>query len=306
MAAYNRAMVARAMVAQGEIKKHGYNIGQLGRCDAAGDIMELKNFEGFEKKEYGYTKDDGYVRHLDGSCLDRPLDMPGSQRKIMKIFVAIAIVIAGCMLFSAMHGIKKQVKDNRVAVEENLAHEVSYDLPILVDVIEVSDFESLKQSLTDAGMTIYDNTTEQDAAAGNISLVKLPAGLSELDAANMLVNKGIANLNAADASRLMNGSWNLEIKRDETLYARLTYTDFTSGDRQSAIQNAIMVEGFDPASVDQNASGIDEVGNMYQSGTTKSNTTTYTWKVSVIPLSDVFDISGLPEDALYVGIRLSV
>ncbi len=37
----------------------------------------------------------------------------------------------------------------------------------------------------------------------------------------------------------------------------------------------------------------------------KSDGEKYTWRVSVIDLSEVYDISGLPNTAFFVGIRFS-
>ena len=32
---------------------------------------------------------------------------------------------------------------------------------------------------------------------------------------------------------------------------------------------------------------------------------TYSWRVSVVPLSEVYSVAGLPENALFVGIRFT-
>lgn len=49
----------------------------------------------------------------------------------------------------------------------------------------------------------------------------------------------------------------------------------------------------------------DEVGNTFQTGTVDIDGDTYTWRVSAAPLSDKYDIKGLPGTAAYVGIRLT-
>ena len=49
----------------------------------------------------------------------------------------------------------------------------------------------------------------------------------------------------------------------------------------------------------------DEVGNTFQTGTVDIDDVTYTWRVSAAPLSDKYDIKGLPSTAAYVGIRLT-
>ena len=64
-------------------------------------------------------------------------------------------------------------------------------------------------------------------------------------------------------------------------------------------------EGFDPATIAEDGMGVDEVGNTFKQGTVDVDGTAYTWKVSALPLSEMYDISGLPETAVYVGVRLS-
>ena len=68
---------------------------------------------------------------------------------------------------------------------------------------------------------------------------------------------------------------------------------------------AIAAEGFDPATIAEDGMGVDEVGNTFKQGTVDVDGTAYTWKVSALPLSEMYDISGLPETAVYVGVRLS-
>ena len=87
---------------------------------------------------------------------------------------------------------------------------------------------------------------------------------------------------------------------------RVGYADFTSGSLEAAIQSAIASEGFDPATTPEGGAGVDEVGNTFQSGTIDVNGTVYTWKVSALPLSNMYDITGLPESAVYVGIRMTL
>ena len=71
------------------------------------------------------------------------------------------------------------------------------------------------------------------------------------------------------------------------------------------VDAAIAAEGFDPATIAEDGMGVDEVGNTFKQGTVDVDGTAYTWKVSALPLSEMYDISGLPETAVYVGVRLS-
>ena len=52
-------------------------------------------------------------------------------------------------------------------------------------------------------------------------------------------------------------------------------------------------------------SGTDSAGNTYRSGTIEANGTAYDWRVSAIPLSSVYKIKGLPDTAIYVGVRMT-
>ena len=42
-----------------------------------------------------------------------------------------------------------------------------------------------------------------------------------------------------------------------------------------------------------------------RSGTVEANGGAYNWRVSAIALSEVYDIAGLPDTAIYVGIRMT-
>lgn len=267
----------------------------------AGYAMEFN----FLKKRNSYVESSGPINYLDDSGLTRPFVMPKSQVALMGIFIILAVAIGSYLLFHTVDSIQGKAARDQAALEQNLSRQVAYDLPLLPAIIEIEDNEALKQSFIEAGNTVYDATHEEEALAGNLRIVKLPPDMSELDAAVMLEGKGINGLDAANAARLLNGSWTLDVNRSEGLSMRVTYTDFTSHTIETAIQNALATEGFDPAaSVDD--AGVDEAGNTFQTGIVTVNDTEYTWKISAIALSDVYDISGLPEDAVYVGIRLTL
>ena len=61
-------------------------------------------------------------------------------------------------------------------------------------------------------------------------------------------------------------------------------------------------EGFEASSTSMDT---DEVGNTFQTGTVDIDDVTYTWRVSAAPLSDKYDIEGLPSTAAYVGSLLT-
>jgi hypothetical protein len=81
------------------------------------------------------------------------------------------------------------------------------------------------------------------------------------------------------------------------------YADFTTGDPQVAIRSALEKEGFDANNVE---SGVDDSGNSFSTGGVDVNGTQCTWRISAVPLSDYYAISGMPENACYVGVRITV
>lgn len=260
----------------------------------------------FLKKRNSYAEGDGPVRYLDDSGLIRPFTMQKPHIALMGVFIIVAALIGGYLLFSTISHVQGKAIRDQAALEQNLTREVPYDLPLLPAIIEIEDNETLKQSFIDAGHTIYDMTNEDEAAAGNLRIIKLPPEISELDAVAILRGEGVSELSAIKAALLLNGSWTLEVRRSEGLTMRVTYTDFASHDIETAIQKALMTEGFDPDTIFEDGAGVDDIGNTYRSGTITINDTEYIWRVSAIDFSNVYDISGMPEDAVYVGIRLTL
>lgn len=253
----------------------------------------------FEPQRKEYVDTEGPVRYLDGSGLLRPLDTPRNQLAIMAAFVAVAALIGGVMLYSVLDSVQGSAARAQASVEENLAREVTYDFPNMASLIQLDD-ASIKQTFADAGFTTFERTPSEDGSG--FELIKLPSDVSVAEA-GLLYQQGVANLDAADAARLLNGSWTFTVERGDALGMRLRYTDFSSGSVEAAVEAAIAAEGFDASTASEIA--VDEAGNTYRGGSVDVNGTTYSWRVSAIALSEVYSISGLPESATYVGIRMT-
>ena len=244
-----------------------------------------------------YSIEQGNVRYMDGSSLLRPVDMPRSQKIIMTVFVVIAVIIGFRLATGAITAVSDSNTQSKASVEENLARSVSYNLPVLTQMAEMDD-QTILDSLTAAGYTVYNQTAEGTAG---LDLVKLPSDVTVADAAAMYA-KGVGSLSASQAALLLNGSWTLTVDRADTLSMAVKYADFSSSTLEAAIQAAIAAEGFEASSASMDT---DEVGNTFQTGTVDIDGDTYTWRVSAAPLSDKYDIKGLPSTAAYVGIRLT-
>ena len=159
-----------------------------------------------------YSIEQGNVRYMDGSSLLRPVDMPRSQKIIMAVFVVIAIIIGFRLATGAITAVSDSNTQSKTSVEENLARSVSYNLPVLTQMVDMDD-QAILDSLTAAGYTVYNQTSEGTAG---LDLVKLPSDLTVADAAAMYA-KGVGSLSASQAALLLNGSWTLTVDRADTL-----------------------------------------------------------------------------------------
>lgn len=243
----------------------------------------------------------GDVSYLDGAELSRPQEMPPRVRTVMFAAMAVAAVIGCLFLVRYLDQITNEPIRQQQMLQENLARETSLDLPQLVNFMPEND-EDIMASLTDAGYTLYERTPIGTNPDGGFEVIKLPPDLSVEEAGLMYV-KGIDKLSAAEAVRLLKGAWTLDVSRKAGVSMRVRYADFDSGSIESAVQNAMQAEGLENAKVTD--SGVDDSGNTFQAGTVKADGNTYNWRVSVIDLSEMYDISGLPNTAYFVGIRFS-
>lgn len=248
-----------------------------------------------------YTRGDGPVRYMDIEALNRPLSLPRKNLPIALgialIAAVIGIILAVNLLGSTMHAAERSA----ASVEENLARDVSMDLPAVSGYAGM-DAAGIKAAVDALGLNIYTVSTEENIAAGNLDIVKLPSDVSVEEGA-MYYLQGISSLDGPDAALLLNGSWRLQFESADGYNLSLRYADFDSGNVDTAVENAIQAQGFDSASA--TPLEVDEVGNTYRTGTIDAGGATYNWRVSAIALSEVYDIAGLPDTSIYIGVRIT-
>lgn len=246
------------------------------------------------------TATHGAIRYLDGSVLKRPFDPP---RLVMAACVAgavIAAVVGGLAGSKAIDQILHGEERSTATIEENIHRNVSYDLPVLQDYIDLDD-GSIATALQDAGYTTVSLLGEGEEG---FDIMKLPSDVT-VDDALVAFAGGIGKMDAVQASKYLVGSWRFSTERKEGVSMRIRYADLQSADAGQAIQSALESEGWaDNNAVAISDEGIDEVGNTYKEGTIQTDSGTYAWRISACPLADVYNISGLPETAQYVGIRM--
>lgn len=251
----------------------------------------------FEQKDVTYAEGEGPVRYLDASSLLRPSALSRKQLALVAALVAAAAVIGGTFLFNVIDSVVRAPEREEAAIQENLTRDVALDLPQLTAYASSSDADIL-QSFADAGFATYEISADENG----FDVLKLPTDVS-VEQAGLMYVQGISNLSATDASLLLNGSWRMTVDRTSGTDMRVRYADFTSGSVDAAVAAAIEAEGLGGSTMGE--SGTDDSGNTFQAGNVEVGGETYSWRVSAIALSSVYDISGLPEAAIYVGVRLT-
>lgn len=246
------------------------------------------------------TEDQGPVRYLDASGLTRPFDPPRLVMAVCIIAAGAAAIIGGMLAAHTIDQVLHGEERAAATVEENIARDVSYDIPSMQDCIALDD-ASILARFQEAGFTTYDLTGEGDSG---IDVMKLPSDVSLADAGIALA-AGINSLDAVSASKYLVGSWRFTAERVEGTVMRVRYSDMQAADANQAIQAALQSQGWmDNPAVSVTNEGQDEVGNTYKEGSLQTASGTYTWRISACALSDVYEIAGLPPTAQYVGIKI--
>lgn len=243
----------------------------------------------------------GAVRYLDGSVLSRPLDMPAGVRRGALVGLIIAAVIGAIFLFTYFDTIVNAPARERETVNENIAREVSYDIPNIASLMPLDD-ASIMSTLQATGATLYERTPVGSLPTGGFEVIKLPADVTLADAGVMYLS-GIDNLSAADASRLLKGSWDLTVTRDGGYNINVRYAEFGAETVDDAVQIALESQGLTNDNLAD--TGVDDSGNTYATGTIEVDGASYTWRISALALTEVYSITGLPENSFYVGIRVT-
>lgn len=247
-----------------------------------------------------YSDVQGEVAYLDGAPLRRPFSMPAGQRLVVLIVVIAAAVIGFVFLNTTVLAALRETAQAEQAIATNLTRQASIDtIPNMTELINMND-EGVREAFEAAGYTVYDASSADDTE--DMILYKLPADMTVEEAAAYYA-KGISNLTAPQATKLLVGSWQFVSEHSGAKSMVVRYADFSTADPQIAVQNALQHIGFDPESISE--SGVDDSGNTYSLGTLKAGDTTCTWKISAVPLNDMYSVSKMPEEACYIGIRLT-
>ncbi len=275
-----------------------------------------KELPGFENEN---------IHYLDASVLSSSFSMPPIVRAIIIVALVVAAFIGVIMIWWYVDTVFNSTTRDQEALEENLSRSVVRNLPDLVSFMNMDD-EQIMTALYESGNSFYEITPIGTLANGGFEVVKLPDDISVDEMASMYL-RGISNLSASDAVRVLNGSWELSVNRNDGTDVYLNYADFSSRSLEGALQKAINEGGLQDEEITE--SGEDASGNTFATGTIiKGNPDEanddeydyyydyyddddeeeeeyYTWRISVITLSEMYDISGIPDNSYFVGIRIT-
>lgn len=243
------------------------------------------------------------IEYPDAKGLTRPQELPRPQLIILGVFVLAAIIIGCILLYNTLDKLYFSANRTKATVEEVISSDIDPMVPYLPISVTQTD-EGIRAWMQESGFTTYEMNTD---SAGNIigfDVLKLPKNVTLLEA-QLAYTQGLSSIGADEAARLLHGSWRLAIERNGPVSMTLRYADFTSGSIDAAIQAAIASQI--PPEAAMGESGVDSMGNTFQAGTLENNIDgiTYQWQVSAIALSEVYKVPGLPDNAVYVGIRIS-
>ena len=249
--------------------------------------------------EREYDVREGDVMHLDTTPLKRKNSMGWARRLFVLVVVGVAVFIGYRFIDAVVIAPMVEAENIQTATVDNLKREPSLEtIPIMTDVINMEDYEIY--SLFDYdGYEYYDMT---DANGGTLTLFRLPSDMTH-DEGEALLVRGIDSLNSEQAAKLLCGAWYFSADRVGGTTMVTRYADFSTGIPEVALQSALAHEGFDPES--QTDAGIDDSGNSYITGNIDVDGVPCTWRISALPLSEIYDVQGLPEDAVYVGVRIT-
>ena len=239
------------------------------------------------------------IYYLNGESLSRPMTLPPSAKAGIVIIIVIAAILASAVFYMYFDATTNEPARERARMEEQLNRDVKLDLPDLLTLLELDD-ASIDAQLKATGDTYFERSPV--GSGEDYEIVKLPSDITLADAAVMYAT-GVSKLTPSQAASLLNGAWDLMVERSNGLDMVLHYADFKSGNETNAIANAIAAEDLERGT-ETDSGDNDGYGNHYTMGTIMINGKIYDWTVSAVALKDVYSIAGLPDDAVYVGIRI--
>lgn len=247
----------------------------------------------------------GSVHYMKAPALRRGMKIPGNIKGLIAAFGLVALALAAFFGFR----INDNVVNAQSLFEESIAAAINsgpgLELPVLNNYVGVTN-EEIRQAISGMGWQTIDvdalyASPNEEVDANSLDLVKIPSDM-EYSQAESLFTGNLRRVDTAEALHYLASSWRFTSYATEGIDLKVKYADFHSESIEQAIANAISAQGWTDSTFGE--SGVDQSGNTYQNGTIQVNEINMHWSISVCPLDEVYNVSGLPENSYYVGARL--
>ena len=230
-----------------------------------------------------------------------------NKPKSLQTFTLICMIGALVIAFFGVDYVFNNA--SRISAQETaknadlLARPIDLQLPVLTEWIWTSP-DDARAYLEQSGLSTIDISTEEDLLANTTyDIFKVPSDL-DLGVSHSILNSDLAQVQNSDLVHFLSDSWELRYNSDPNLYVATKAYNFTSPTIEEAIASSVVYQGWDAGTVEE--SGVDTAGNTYQRGSVSIGDTTYHWRVSAIPLEQMFKVVNLPTKVFYVGASLTL
>jgi hypothetical protein len=251
-----------------------------------------KDYEPVLKSKGLFSMEPGGVY---GSVFESPNSVVTTRRTLFACVIAGVIVLA---ILISMGVNSNNAGDTSSEAVRELSTPVERNIPVLSDLYGKGNTQ-IRRTL-EASNTIYQVSSDSDS----MSLVRIPDDVSAEEMA-LYYSNGLDSLSTDQLATLLRGAWFFSIDTSGAQVMKVKYADFTSGTTDKAISNAMEQQGINDKSPQIISEGTDSNRNTYKYGTIVVNNETLYWRVACCQLSSVYENTGLPKNALYVGITLS-
>lgn len=256
----------------------------------------------FGKKQKNDTMQKGNIEYPNAKKLLRPQNLQGANLMIACILVVIAIIAAYNLAANAADTIYFSEVRKTEQIELNIARSSDYAFPLAKNYITSSNAQDSYNELSEEYTLVPLGVNEVNESTFDV--FRLPEDVSPTTGEEALKN-GIGSMDMLSASYVLNGGWRATMDLTSYQDFRIRYADFKSKTIEDALLNAINTQGFSDDDSEMTNEGVDDSGNTFKSGTTTIDGETYYWRVSALKFNDAYSIKGMPENVVYVGIRMT-
>jgi len=231
-----------------------------------------------------------------GSVYESPNDLKSVRRALFACVIAGIIILA--IIISMSIG-RNNAGNTSSEVIRSLSTPVERNIPVL------DTYYGQSSSYIDKALSADNNIYEVSIDSDSMSLVRIPDDVTAEEVA-LYYSNGLNSLSTDQLATLLRGAWFFTVDTSGTEVMKVKYADFTSNTAERAIATAMDEQGLSGKNPNIISQGVDSSKNTYKYGTyvTDDNQTRY-WRVACCALSNVYKVSGMPKNALYVGITLS-